>query len=58
MGGLIIKTIREAAALNGVSGELNTLVSGVGLLLLTGIAALFFFWGVVRLTKWAWSHPL
>lgn len=58
MGGLFIKTLREAAAVNGHTDALNTVVVGFGLLLLSGIAALFVFWGVVRFAKWAWAHPL
>lgn len=58
MGGLLIKTIRGAAEINGASAELNWFVVGAGALLLSGIAVLFVFWGVVRFAKWAWAHPL
>ena len=56
MGGLIIKSIREAAALNGTSAELNWLVTGAGLLLFTALVAVFCFWCAIRLAKWAWTH--
>lgn len=58
MGGLFIKTLREAAEINGVSDQLNSVVSLAGGALIAVILAFYAWWGVVRLTKWAWSHPL
>jgi len=58
MGGLFIKTLRGAAEINGVSAELNSVVSLAGGALIAVILAFYAWWGVVRLTKWAWSHPL
>ncbi len=56
MGGLFIKTLRGAAEINGVSGELNSAVSLAGGAILLVILAFYAYWGIVRLTKWAWTH--
>jgi len=58
MGGLLIKTIRGAAEINGTSAELNAGVMVFGSVILAGVIALYAWWAIVRLTKWAWSHPL
>ncbi len=57
MGGLLIKTIRGLAEVNGTAPEFNSYVLTVvwlGVLVIAGLAALY---GVVRLAKWAWTHP-
>jgi len=58
MGGLFIKALRGTAEINGTTDQLNSVVSLAGGAILLVILAFYAWWGVVRLTKWAWTHPL
>lgn len=58
MGGLLIKTIRGAAEINGTSAELNAGVMLFGGVIVFGLLAFYAWWAIVRLTKWAWTHAL
>lgn len=57
MGGILIKTLRGWADMTGHTGDLNAGVSAVWSLALTGAAIALALYAIVRLVKWAWSHP-